>query len=143
MNNRFFFFFGASCFVRPSESYPNGTPPANRNHRAFNRALESAIRTAIISRSNSANEAMMFMVESAPRLEALPTGETTRNANDAECLGHGDGPNRRLRQRNRGAEVTFWDGGSPSWTRFELRWSAHRRTLQRCSGGFNRLRQHE
>src|ERR1035441_1895069 len=29
------------------------------------------------------------MVESAPRLNALRTGETTRNANTAECLGYG------------------------------------------------------
>src|ERR1035441_8867109 len=29
------------------------------------------------------------MVESAPRLNVLRTGETTRNANTAECLGYG------------------------------------------------------
>lgn len=44
------------------------------------------------------------------------------NANTAESLGYKDGDDGRCRQEDERAGVTFWDGGSPSWTRFEL-WS--------------------
>ena len=62
------------------------------------------------------------MVESAPppRSELFQTGETAWNENDAECLGYGDAPDAGLRQRNRRAEVTFLDRGSPHWMHFEL-----------------------
>ena len=53
------------------------------------------------------------MVESAPRSEPLRTGETTRNANTAECLVYKDGCDGRCRQEDERAGVTFWDGGSP------------------------------
>jgi len=60
-----------------------------------------------------------MMVQRVARLEAFPTGEPRRIANDAECLGYGDGPSARLHQWNRGAEVIFWKV-APLSTVFEL-----------------------
>src|ERR1039458_4524370 len=53
------------------------------------------------------------MVESAPRLALLRTGETGLNANTTECLGYGEAKNWRWRQLQQREKVTKTGVGSP------------------------------
>src|ERR1039458_1376007 len=80
------------------------------------------------------------MVESAPRLNVLRTGETTRNVNTAECLGYGDGGNGQRRQRNRGEKVSKTEVGSPARIRTTIHGPKGRcPTIRRPGNGMKRL----